>query len=765
MKVKVCSHKELLSFERLRKEIKESFGYLNKELNKVYEYILFILKSLDSTKKFYNDIIEIIKSIEHFENLIKSKYFYDKNNKAIRKDYKKLNALYPKDKIRSFYDKNTITMNKCFNPNDYENRLKFSNRRLKTFKTFKYKEIIAFDTETYLGHCKLICRNINGNKRKEVSLLNPTFDDCLKFLTYHIDNVNNNTNGIIYRFMFNIDFDIQAILKLYPYQDKLDFIDKLSKGITMEYKNQKHTYYLSWIRSKFFKIKVKERQKSVLISDLYSFYNLSLGKSAKKFLKFRKDKIDGKRLNTDLNYWCTHEKNIIKYCIKDCNLTKDLGKLLIDKIIKQDLKLPKFLISPASLSKQNFRFDNFIPNLKHTPIKVIQIAYNSYFGGRFEVLKRGYFDKCFLYDIVSQYPSFIKELPDLFNGFWIESKNLRELPKEKCIGYFKVLVNIPMKEKLPTLPIKYKGLTCFSNGTHWNWYTWFDLDLMRDYIVEIKKAIIFKPNDNNFNPFLKGIDNLMNKKKLIDKKNNELEYNIVKLTQNGLYGTFIERHEKYYLDDKGNIFKRYKAGILFNPIYASQITGFGRWSVIKDIPKTKQKNVIAIHTDSIITDIDCNNYLDIGKDLGKWNLENTGKTIIIGTGIYQIGKKVKTRGIPFKYVKNWFKFLKKNKNQKSFTFVIEHMRKVREAIIQDKSIINMNRMIDIERTVNCNSDLKRTWFDDFFNFNDLKSRNIDSLPYYSFENEFGLSLNPIIISQIENIPLNQTIFILKNSGY
>lgn len=757
MKIKVCSDKELFTFIKLRKEIRDFYSF---SLNQVYEYILIVLKSLDNKFRFFDKIIEIIKNIEHFENLVKSKYFYDKNDKWIKNKYKEMNVLYPEKRIRWYYKDNEITINKRFDSNDFENRLQFKNSRLDIRSNYECNEVIAIDTETFEGCCKLLCRNENGNNRKKNYILNPSFDECLDFLIYHINNKN------VQRFMFNIDFDIQAILKLYPYSDKLDFIDKLSKGITMSYKNKKHTYYFTWIRSKMFQIKVKGRKKRpITFTDLYTFYNLSLGKAGKKYLKSTKDKINGNKLNTDLKYWKKKEKDIIKYCIKDCNLTKNLGWLLVNTIKENGLLTPKFLVSPASISKQNFRYKNYIPSLKHTSIKVIQIAFDCYFGGRFEVFKRGFINNANLYDIVSQYPKMIRDLPDLFNGLWYQYKDLKELPKSRCLGYFKCLVKIPMTEKIPTLPIKYKGLVCFPNGTFLGWFTWFDLDLMRKYIISIKKAIIFKPNSNNYFPFRKKIDELVDKKKSIDKDKNSMSYNTVKICMNGLYGCFIEKHDKFYLDDNGNIIKRVKAGILFNPIYASQITAFGRWSVIKDIPKIKRKHIIAIHTDSIMTDIDMSKYLEIGKNLGNWNLESSGKTLIIGTGLYQIGKLVKTRGIPKKLVKDWFKIFSKNKDKKKIAFTIKHMKKVREAIIQDKSVINMNKMFDIERNISCNSDLKRTWNDEFKDFNDLKNRNISSLPYYSFENEFGLSLNPIIISQMENIPLNQTYFILKESGY
>ena len=708
--------------------------------------------------KFINSFF---KDFEHFDTFTsKSWDIYKGSDKRLKEIYKRHETVYPKNRIKFYYNANEISMNKNFAPDNLENRLKFTNRNLVIKKNYNCNEVLGFDTETYEGTCRLICRNDNGSKRKQNYVFKPTFDDCLEFLTYHINKSN------VYRFFFNIDFDITAILKLYKGKDKLLFMEKISKGIAVEYVNKKHSYIFKWIRNRMFSIKVKGRKKrAIVFSDIYTFYNISLGKAGLKYLNIGKNKIDGNKLNTDLKYWKNNKDKIIKYCIKDCNLTKDLGVLLIDKINDLGLGLPKLLISPASLSKQNFRYENYISSLKHTPIKITQIAYNCYFGGRFEVLKRGYFNKLYLYDIVSQYPTFIRDLPNMSSGYWKMFKNLKELPKNQCIGYFKVLVKIPMNEILPTLPLKRKNLVVFSNGTFLGWFCWYDLDLMRKYIVSIKKAYIFQDVYNN-KPFFNKINEFFAIKNKIDKKKDELGYNITKLGMNGLYGCFIEKHENYYYDDDKKEFnKRFKAGILFNPIYASQITSYGRWSVIKDIPNIKRKHIIAIHTDSIITDLEFSKYLNIGMKLGNWNLENTGKSVIIGTGIYQIGKKVKTRGIPFKLVKNWFKLIKKNPNKESITFVIKHFKKIREALVQDKSIINTNRMFDIEKKLSCNCDLKRNWYDEFSNFNDLVSRNITSLPYFSFESEFSFGLNPIVVSDTQNISLDITTSILRESPY
>ena len=211
---------------------------------------------------------------------------------------------------------------------------------------------------------------------------------------------------------------------------------------------------------------------------------------------------------------------------------------------------------------------------------------------------------------------------------------------------------------------------------------------------------------------------------------------------NAVYGCFIEIHKNY------DVFDNYElnSGILFNSVYASQITAFGRWSVIKDIPRENYDNIISIHTDSLMSDIPLDKFLNIGKELGNWNLESKGKGIILNTGMYQIGYLVKTRGIPKKFIKTWLRFCLKNNNVDMKTFKIKHMRKLSEGLVRDKSLENVNTIVDDTRTVNCNSDTKRDWISDFKSFKEVITLNIDSYPYYCYNDITNLEPNPLCVA-------------------
>ena len=623
-----------------------------------------------------------------------------------------------------------------------EYEIKHKRRYLKSRRICNY--ILAFDTETYKGKCKLLADNnsryiLRDNYYSDYDF----FKECLNFLFYKYSK----SSG--YRFFYNIDFDISAILKLYP---KISLIDKLSKGIQVKICG----FSLYWLKGKFFKM--TKNGKSVFFTDLFNFFKLGLEVEAQTYLKdIKKDKIDGNLLNTDIDYWNNNLENIIKYCIKDCKITHDLAKMLIDNIMESEIALPKLLVSAGSLAKTDFRTNCWMTNLKGIPKEIVQIGYDCYFGGKFEIQKKGYFNELFLYDKVSQYPDFIKELYDLNYGIWKESY---EIPSKETFGYFKVDLNIPPELEISTIPIKLKNNLIYTVcGVVKNkWFTWYDLDLMRDFITKIYRGYIFYPT-------IKEIDSAKEKLKYVkpfkerilfhfEKKHffehiqpNEMKCKLSKLVMNAVYGSFIERHKN--LTNDGNY--EYNVGVLFNPIYASQITAYGRWSVIKDIPKNQWNFICAIHTDSLISQIPLDKHLDIGTNLGQWKLEKKGNGLILNTGIYQIDNLVKTRGIPKKEIKDLIEFCKNHSDLSEYEFKFNRMKKIRSGIIQDKSLDKVNTFQIIKRSLSCNSDVKRDWNSVFFNFADCLNRIINSKLFYVYMKSCE---NEISFDNIYQNPLN-----------
>ena len=557
-------------------------------------------------------------------------------------------------------------------------------------KVVNKNSFICYDTETYKGTCKLLADS-EGNY-----IYNPEFDDCLDFLW-------KNHKKVYYRAFWNIDFDISAILKLW---NDIISIRGLIHGKITAYKD----YLMYYIRPKMFRL--TKGKKSIFFVDLNAMYKRKLETAAVEFLNEHKiDTLDANKINTSLEYWIRHRKEIIKYCLKDARLTADLGNVLIKEVKACNLLLPKFFTSYASLAKQYFRYKARIPSLKYVPTNILDIAYQTFYGGRFELLKRGFFKKLYCYDINSAFPDTITKLPSLKYGKWIKVYDIN--PKE-CIAFYKVALDIP-ETFISFLPFKLKNkLVVYPSGLFTTWITWYEADLMRHWIKGISYGYQYIPNEKEYYPFAVGIKHLYSEKTKY-KNINEVFYWLIKLPMNSLYGCFVEKHKKV----DGNIY----SGILFNSVYGAIITARSRWKLFKDNPKELWKHFVALHTDSIISEKKLP--LKIDDKLGNWTLDYKGPGVVLNTGIYQIGEKMKHRG--FKGAKfDWIKLLKENGKKDHISFTRTKVLKIAESLQRFGVIDDVNTFSIVEKKLYIRNDKKRNWNSEFKNCNDVLKRNYSS---------------------------------------
>jgi len=561
------------------------------------------------------------------------------------------------------------------------------------------ESFICYDTETYQGFCKLLCDSTGRH------LLNPTFLECIRFLWFR-------ANKSVYRSFYNLDFDISAILKLH---DDIEMIDELIHGNPISYEG----FLLTYIRPKMFKI--QKGHSTVFFTDLFNMYLMSLNNASETFLNDKKlDIVNPKKLNKSLKYWQENESDIIKYCIKDSELTASLGNLLIKEIKATDLQLPRFMTSSASLSKQYFRYNCYITGIERIPLRILDIAFQTYYGGRFEILKRGYFDELYYYDINSAYPKVISELPSLKYGSWTEVMRINE---NECIGFYKVVLHIP-EQYISAFPIKPKKyIVVFPSGHFGAWITWYEADLLRKYIIRVVSGYEYVPNSKEYYPFKKEIKNLYSKKSKY-KGINDTWYHIIKITMNALYGCFIEKHKKA----DGLIY----SGILFNPIWASIITAKTRWKLLMDVDKRDWKYIVAFHTDSILSTkklkLKCNDKIN------NWKLEKHDSGVILMTGVYQIGDITKRRGFKSDKI-DWIKLLERNKNRDYIPMPQTHVNKIAEILKRFANLDELNKFIRFWKRLRINSDKKRNWDRNFESCNDVLNSQISSktLNYTHFD--------------------------------
>ena len=590
------------------------------------------------------------------------------------------------------------------------------------------KEVIGWDSETYKGKITLLSNSLGEY------IIPDSLNDVLSFIYKE-------KYQRAYNFFFNLEYDTNALIKLFPEKNIRNFIS-LNQSIWKEYK-------ISLIPRKLLFIK-KENAQSVKYYDIYQFYQLgTLENTYEKVFK----KPYKKRISDRSKGFKKSEitPKVIKYCVEDSIACKELAENFVN-LAHSFIYIPQFL-SPASISKALIK-SKLRKDYRFSPSKIQQFALSSYQGGRFECLRRGSFDKIYIYDINSAYPSEMSKLAEPIGAYLTNNS----YEPESLYSYFKADIKLDIEEKIS--PMKYffpkKNLLVYPIGEFKDIYlTKCEYELLKDYDakIEIKKARhVF--NDDPYYPY-EWINDLYYKRLELKNNDDPLEF-ILKLALNSGYGISIQLNKKpfiklkwedkeekdyhnevLFLGDK-TVLKSYKwvSGQFFNPIIATEITSRIRVKLIRDSLKDSDK-VIMFATDSITTDKKIN--LPLSKKIGDYQIENKGFSygVILGNGIYQIinDKKLSGSEIPERVEKKRFRgfsrtfnlinILKNNMRKKIIKLKKKRPYKLKESRTK---LEKLNIFDYFEKKLNINSDQKRRWERDFINSNDVLHNQIDSYP-------------------------------------
>jgi hypothetical protein len=575
-------------------------------------------------------------------------------------------------------------------------------------KGFMMKENTGLDTETLEGYAKLICDSEGNYKMIE------SFDDILYFLTRtHFRNK--------YNWFYNIQFDFESIIKYLDYAQLLELYAERK----IQYDEN---YSIEYIPKKYFAIKSKSNM-NYYFYDLYNFLDTSLNKASKKFLHDEKlDIVDAKQLNISAKYWKGNEKNIIKYCLKDALLTKNLADYFWGIIYEKLNFYPKTPMSKGKLSEEYFLHTCNIPVINRISDKVVACAYESFYGGHFEILKRGYFDKVITYDIHSAYPFQIAKQIDYSKGTW---EKVDKLNPDCHTGFYKCLINCletnfsPFKQKIGGSA----GLNIYPNGTFKQFLTKEEIEFygarFENSDIKIEFGYEFTPKEIIY-PFKTEIERLYAwKEKETDA---DIKY-CVKILLNSLYGKFIQVSGDYN-----------QTGKLFNPIYASKITAGTRIKIL-DLALQDPENIISFSTDSVTS----MKKLKIPKDsgLGDFGLDFEGEGVLVMSDVYNMWnydtKKVKTklrgftlatsRDIDAKevYLKDILAGMTNNTVYEYFTERPYHLGECITHRLK-RSISDLNKFGKVKKSIDVNGDSKRIWDKSFKNGKECLEEYHSSLP-------------------------------------
>lgn len=576
----------------------------------------------------------------------------------------------------------------------------------------KEQPIHGLDTETYKGKAILLA--------DESRYIEPdSFSDILEFL-------NSKKYRNSYNFFYNIKFDFGALLKWLGEED-LDLFEQIIFNKVGVYKEQYSIYYLP---NKVFSI--RNHKNKVQFYDLTNFYEGKLDFNAKQYLDKQKlSTIDANRINIDKKYYYFNREKIIEYCMIDAILTKRLGEHLQNVYFTMLGIHPKDYISVASVGANYFRQECYIPSINELNPKMLEYWWKSYIGGRFEVMKKGFFPKVYDYDLISAYPATIANLINIKQGEW---KKVGELHPKAYYGVYECYVFSHYPNLIPPLGIKVMNTTMFPNGELGILYlTKQEIEYIWNEHPELAAVKVFSgweftPKKLIY-PFKDIISKLVYKKQEAKEKygTESMEYIIPKKTGNSFYGKQLNVNE-------GVI------GKFWNIIYGSLITADTRLKVL-DLAIQAKEHLISIETDGVFTDKKLN--VTLGKELGDWELTSAENQIIISNGVFTNSVKKRTRGFPRNRT-NLEEIIRTHPND---TKVIQKFSKpitLKEAFIQNKfTWKDINVWKKTDRTINANSDKKRKWERYDYSFKDLSENQYVSRPWW--DAELGLGYIPKVI--------------------
>ena len=460
------------------------------------------------------------------------------------------------------------------------------------------RPVYGLDTETYKGTPFLIADS-DGRFLDKITPVS-----CLKFL------FSKKFQGS-WNFFYNIKYDAEVILKLLG--EKLNSY-KLTGNLCWRYQN----YILDYIPER--RLTIRKEHHSSVFFDIAQFYFASLVDAYQQniaTLPIDYLQMKEKRKEFSPRFYRRHTNQVRKYCIDDCKYTKQLAHHWINLFHNAFLFYPARWISSGYLAgKVLINNGIVIPKFDSVPYEVQELAYNSYFGGRFEILKRGLIGTAYLYDINSAYPFALAQIPDITKGQWIHENKIQN---DASLGFFKIQANISDCKYIPPLPFRANNIIIFPSGKFQTYCTLAELRSCENINYKILKSLQFIPDKEIF-PFKDFIEKMYAKRLQLKQNKNPLELPI-NIILNSIYGKTVE-------------LIRFKIGNLFNPVIFATITGITRAQLYEFVQKYGlERYLVSFATDSICI----TKFLDIDSNrLGEFSFKNSSDDVFyLQNGFYR----------------------------------------------------------------------------------------------------------------------------------
>jgi hypothetical protein len=577
------------------------------------------------------------------------------------------------------------------------------------------RPIHALDTETWQGNIILLADSDGDfidTYKKGI-----TIDTVIEFLT-------RSKYETSWNFFWNLSYDSMVILKL------------LGKSVLSTYK-RKRAFRFKYNEYSFFYIpkktlRISKGKHSWVFYDIIQFYDFkalpvayqeNIATLPENYLKTKST-----RKQFSPNYYRKNLSEIRSYCITDCKLTMQLCVHWVKLFFEAFGFYPARWISSGYLAeKVILNFDINIPFFKDFPYDLQEFAFCSYFGGRFELIQRGFIGKAWLYDINSAYPYALANLPDITKGKW--RHGLKKINSKALLGFFKIEATIPDSEYLPLFPFRRvtnnNDVIIFPSGNFVTYVTLEELKLADPRHYKILDSWQYFDENPSY-PFREFIHKFYDERMRLKAEGNPLQLPI-KIILNAIYGKMGQKVNR-------------RIGNLFNPIIFAYITGYTRAQLYRFVKENNlEKDVVAFATDSVCVTrpIDVNS-----SELGGFGFEKTADDVYyLQNGFYRFGDKWKSRGLGKlgkKEIENVATYEKDGKLY--MKYVMNRTKQLAMCIIQNK-IEDIGNIREHEREINLNADNKRFWVERLNNIDEKKKNRSFPLNPQQFPEAFELNDN------------------------
>ena len=350
--------------------------------------------------------------------------------------------------------------------------------------------------------------------------------------------------------------------------------------------------------------------------------------------------IDRARLGSEPGYYEAHRDAIIRYCIRDCQLTARLMARAIEGFQNLGLPFPERPWSKASVSREHLKALGVLEKSQMAYREELDLtSYRGYWraayrGGIFVSRALGKWGPGRAYDINSAYPAAMVDFPSLEGARLVR---YGEPDFDRAFFRFYRVKARPCPQ-LPTRDPESTRLMYWADGKERTWILAEPdlraLDLYhRPYEIVDGIGIVTPSGERP----LAYLADLFGRKAEIKERYgaDSVEYFSLKIVLNGTYGLFAQR--------------RPTEGPLTNLVYASYITARCRlqlWEMSKQI-EDRGGTVLSWATDGLLA-VPSDRALPLvdSTALGAWSSHPFESYIGLESGIYVLDGTLKRRGAP-----------------------------------------------------------------------------------------------------------------------